>query len=262
MAPVATDRRAFLTTAFPGALLPSRRAIRIAFPGAASADLACASRIPGVEIVGARERHDAVYISGPDSVPLAVEACRAGKDVWLEPFTDVRAILAAARRYGRIVQAGTIRRSASAWKNARDAVRRGELGAISFCRITGADRLHLIDAMRFAFGDVLPLSVAAQGRAPQGVRLATFHYPGFVASWEHHAGEESVVLHGSIATLTVGPADGRLAHWQDFVDCIRTRRRPVSDIATCVGSAAVSQAAEVALRRSTRLEFIELEAFS
>jgi predicted dehydrogenase len=176
---------------------------------------------------------------------LTIEACRAGMDVWVEApvclsMDDGMRMVDAARRYGRIVQAGTAMRSAASWQNARDIIRRGDLGRISFVRMTGARRVHLIDAVQFAFGEATPLSVAAQG-GPGKIRLATFCYPGFVASWEEGACE-TVSFHGSHATLTVGREDSRACHWRNFIECVRSRRKPVSDIETAVRSTATDLA--------------------
>jgi predicted dehydrogenase len=75
-----------------------------------------------------RKDVDAVLIATPDHwhVPAAVLACQAGKDVYVEkPVThnvrEGRKIIEAARRGGRIVQAGM--------------VRSGELGEVRFVRV-------------------------------------------------------------------------------------------------------------------------------
>ena len=61
---------------------------------------------------------DAVLVATPDHwhAAIAVLACRAGKDVYVEKplahnVREGRAIVEAARRHGRIVQAGTQQRS-------------------------------------------------------------------------------------------------------------------------------------------------------
>jgi hypothetical protein len=177
---------------------------------------------------------------------LTIEACRAGMDVWVEApvcrsLEDGMRMVEAARRYGRVVQAGTFMRSGASWQNARDTVRCGELGKISFVRMTGRRRVHMIDAVQFAFGEVEPLSVTTQSNGPGRIRLATFRYPGFVASWEQGTAE-TVSFHGSHATLSVGCEDSRESHWWNFMDCVRTRRRPVSDIETAVRSTATELA--------------------
>lgn len=84
---------------------------------------------------------DAVCVSTPDHWHpyITVEACKAGKDVYVEKPAGVyvgegRKMVAAARKYKRIVQAGTWQRSSTHFREACEIVRGGELGAISFCR--------------------------------------------------------------------------------------------------------------------------------
>ncbi len=81
---------------------------------------------------------DIVLIATPDhwhALPM-IEAVRAGADVYVQKPTSVdvvesRAMLAAARKYGRVVQVGTQRRSTPHLIEARDRIiREGKLGAI------------------------------------------------------------------------------------------------------------------------------------
>jgi len=84
---------------------------------------------------------DAVCISTPDHwhAYMSVEACKAGKDVYVEKPISVaveegRIMLQAARKYNRVVQVGTQQRSGVHFARARDLVRSGRLGKISFVR--------------------------------------------------------------------------------------------------------------------------------
>lgn len=86
----------------------------------------------------ASRHHDIVIVATPDhwhAVP-AIEAMKAGADVFLEkPISlDViegEALVAAARKYKRVVQVNTQRRSNPAFARARDEyVRSGKLGAV------------------------------------------------------------------------------------------------------------------------------------
>ena len=84
---------------------------------------------------------DFVCISTPDHWHpyIAVEACKAGKDVYVEKpiclsINEGRMMVAAARKYNRVVQAGTWQRSGEHFQKACDIVRGGQLGDISFCR--------------------------------------------------------------------------------------------------------------------------------
>jgi len=81
---------------------------------------------------------DLVIVSTPDhwhALPM-IEAVKAGADVYVEKPTSVdvvesQAMLAAARRHGRVVQVGTQRRSTAHLIEARDdIVRAGRLGRI------------------------------------------------------------------------------------------------------------------------------------
>jgi predicted dehydrogenase len=92
------------------------------------------------EVLAAKDI-DAVNISTPDHwhAYMAVEACKAGKDVYVEKPISVtieegRMMVAAARKYKRVVQVGTQQRSGEHFARAREIVRSGRLGKISFVR--------------------------------------------------------------------------------------------------------------------------------
>jgi predicted dehydrogenase len=254
MSPGATRRQA-LKLACAATLFPdlSPRPPKLAFAGSDAARNREAARAAGFAIVDASYR-DALAdrsihaiclaTSLAERARMAIDACRAGKDIWVEAPVcaspaEGRALLDAARRGGRVVQAGTIWRSSRSVQEARRAVRRGDLGDIVFCRAFegrgSACSLHLIDLLQFIPGDDAPASVAVQGS--RGNLLATFRYPRFVASYERRGnGEPAIALHGATATLLVDPREAyaRVAHWRDFLSCMRSRRRPVSDIATAL----------------------------
>jgi predicted dehydrogenase len=82
---------------------------------------------------------DAVVIAAPNHwhALATVWACQAGKDVYVEkPFSydlwEGRQMVAAARKYGRMVQVGTQNRSSPLLHRVFDDLRRGELGAIRY----------------------------------------------------------------------------------------------------------------------------------
>lgn len=86
---------------------------------------------------------DVVLIATPDhwhALPT-LEALRAGADVYVQKPTSVdvvesQAMLAAARKYGRVVQVGTQRRSTPHLVEARDQIiREGKLGTIGHVEI-------------------------------------------------------------------------------------------------------------------------------
>src|SRR4029077_5987892 len=83
---------------------------------------------------------DAVCISTPDHwhAYMMVEACKAGKDVYVEKpacvyLEEGQKMIQAARKYDRIVQAGTMQRSGGYFKKAAEIVQSGALGEVTFC---------------------------------------------------------------------------------------------------------------------------------
>jgi len=83
---------------------------------------------------------DAVCISTPDHwhAYMAVEACKAGKDVYVEKPACVYVeegpkMIEAARKYDRVVQAGTMQRSGGYFQKAKEIVASGLLGDVTFC---------------------------------------------------------------------------------------------------------------------------------
>jgi len=84
---------------------------------------------------------DFVCIATPDHwhAYMTVGACKAGKDVYVEKpiSTTVEEgvkMVQAARKYKRVVQAGTMQRSGLHFQQAVNMVKSGLLGKITFCR--------------------------------------------------------------------------------------------------------------------------------
>lgn len=80
---------------------------------------------------------DAVVICTPDHwhAAISIAAMRAGKDVYVEkPMTltieEGKAMVAAEKRYGRILQVGSQQRSESAFRKAAEIVRNGWIGKV------------------------------------------------------------------------------------------------------------------------------------
>ena len=78
---------------------------------------------------------DVVCIATPDHwhAYMTVEACKHGKDVYVEKPIAVaveegRKMVQAARKYNRVVQAGTMQRSGEHFQKACEIVRSGQLG--------------------------------------------------------------------------------------------------------------------------------------
>jgi predicted dehydrogenase len=90
-----------------------------------------------------RKDVDAVLIGSPDHwhVPMTVDACAAGKDVYVEkPLThDVsegQAVIDAQNNHKRIVQVGTQQRSMPHFQKAYEILKRGDLGHIYKVHLT------------------------------------------------------------------------------------------------------------------------------
>ena len=299
MAQGSTRRRDFLKAAGCAALTikSANDRVNLAFLGVGrmgARNIGYAARVPGFEIAAicdvnqpALERFagikakrdfreiladpsiDAVCISTPDHWHgyMTVEACKAGKDVYVETpaFVNVEEgvkMVEAARKYKRVVQAGTVERSGTPVQKAREMAGSGALGEVRFCRAfeaaTTDGGVHLMDIVQFVFDEAMPFSVTAQGSTP-GTMLATFRYPGFVASYESRAGNTyGTAFHGTKGTLIVNrEANTHVAHWKNFLECIRTRAKPISEIETCVRSTATCVLAHIAMRRGTTLVWDE-----
>ncbi len=307
---------------------------------------------------------DAVSIATPDHwhAYLTVEACKAGKDVWVEKPSCVyveegQKMVEAARKYKRVVQAGTMQRSGPFFQKAREIVKSGDLGDISFCRTfqagttpkdgfgnppdsappagldwdlwlgpapkrpfnanrwgVGEDRwstfryfwdyaggamtdwgVHLMDIVQFAFDEAMPVSVAAQGgkfyvsdnTETPDTMLVTYRYPGFVGSYESRTANPfpmyndtyGTSFHGTKATLMVNRggywifpnekgkepisetrrelSEMNVRHWNNFLECLRSRQKPISDIETCVRTTTTCILANLALRHGMTLDWDE-----
>jgi predicted dehydrogenase len=84
---------------------------------------------------------DAVFVATPNHwhALATVWACQAGKDVYVEKpashsLWEGRQMVAAARKYKRIVQVGTQRRSSDASQQTAEFLRRGQLGKVLYAQ--------------------------------------------------------------------------------------------------------------------------------
>jgi predicted dehydrogenase len=310
---------------------------------------------------------DAVCISTPDHwhAYMTVEACKAGKDVFVEKPACVyveegQKMVQAARKYKRVVQAGTMQRSGGYFLKAKELVKKGALGEVTFCHTFqsgltkksgwgkpadgdpvpeglnwemwlgpapkvpfNANRwgvkaatfptfryfwdyaggamtdwgVHLIDPVHQCFDEVMPAAISAMGSKfyvednaeTPDTMLATFHYPKFLLSYESRTanpmpmfGDQgaATVIHGTEATLMVNRGGCRLIpnkrgepmmvwendnvmrdlnvpHWKNWVECIRTRQAPISEIETCVRSSTACILGNLSMRYKTWLDWDE-----
>src|SRR5579872_3297726 len=310
---------------------------------------------------------DAVCISTPDHwhAYMAVEACKAGKDVYVEKpsctyIEEGRKMVQAARKYNRVVQAGTMQRSGGYFLKAAELVKEGLVGEVTFChtyqagstpqkgfgnppdsdppadldwdmwlgpapkRQFNANRwgvktttfptfryfwdyaggamtdwgVHLIDPIHQCFGEVMPNAIVALGdkyyvqdntETPDTMH-ATFHYPKFLMTYESRTCNpltlfnehgNGTAIHGTEGTIFVNRSgcwvvpnaksavaaaawekDREMSamnepHWQNFLACIKSRQKPISEIETCVRSSAVCLLANLSMRFKTRLDWDE-----
>jgi predicted dehydrogenase len=303
---------------------------------------------------------DIVNISTPDHwhAYMTVEACKAGKDVYVEKpiccaVEEGEKMVQAARKYNRVVQAGTMQRSALHFQKACDLVRTGELGKVTFVRTWNYSNMpqegignppdsdpppgldwdlwlgpaqkrpfnanrfgvneksfsyfrwfwdyaggmmtdwgvHWLDIVQLAFNESMPATITAIGgkywlkdnRDTPDTLQVTYEYPdGFVATYENRdANKQSmfeksggILFCGTKGTLFVdrsqyrlvpeGPGEavteksessGNLRHWANFLECVRTREKPTSDIEKCFHSTATCLLGNVALRSKLRLDW-------
>ncbi|HUK15530.1 MAG TPA: Gfo/Idh/MocA family oxidoreductase [Bryobacteraceae bacterium] len=311
---------------------------------------------------------DAVCISTPDHwhAYMTVEACKAGKDVWVEKpastyVEEGRKMVQAARKYDRVVQAGSMQRSGGYFRKAAELVAAGTAGEVTFCHTfqSGSTArkgfgnppdsdappdldwemwlgpapkvpfnlnrwgvktatfptfryfwdyaggamtdwgVHLIDPLHQCFGEVMPTAVAALGdkfyvrdntETPDTMH-ATFYYPKFLVTYESRTCNPlplfgrnqgaGTTIHGTEATIFVNRsgcwlipnAKSKVAeaswendnemrqmnvpHWKNWIECIKTRQKPTSEIETCVRSSTVCQLANLSMRFKHRLDWDE-----
>lgn len=304
---------------------------------------------------------DIVCVSTPDHwhAYMTVEACKAGKDVYVEKPICVTVeegvkMVQAARKYKRVVQAGTMQRSGVHFQKAAEIVKSGELGKVAFVRTWnygngpaegignppdaqppadldwdmwlgpapirafnqnrfGVDPkafshfrwfwdyaggmmtdwgVHLLDIVQMAFDEAMPQSVTALGakywltdnRDTPDTLLVSYEYPGFLCTYENRNSNAQsmfgkgygILFHGSKGTLfvdrslyrlvpergaTLGEVEvkssnnANMAHWANFLECVRTRAKPISDIEVCQRSTTTCLLGNVALRSKLRVDW-------
>ena len=305
---------------------------------------------------------DVVCIATPDHWHpyMTVEACKAGKDVYVEKpicvtVEEGRKMVEAARKYKRVVQAGTMQRSGTHFQKATEIVRSGELGEVTFVRTWnysnspaealgnppdgdppptldwdmwlgpapkrafnanrfGVDPddkyfssfrwfwdyaggmmtdwgVHWLDIVQMAFDEKMPSSITALGekfrlkdnRETPDTLQVTYEYPGFLATYENRYGNAQsmfdksggILFCGDKATLYVDRSgykvvsesrgaeavevkssnNSNMAHWANFLECVKTREKPISDIEKCQRSTTTCLLGNVALRSKLRIDF-------
>jgi predicted dehydrogenase len=156
--------------------------------------------------------------------------------------------------------------------------------------------VHLIDPMHQCFDEVMPVSISAQGdkfyvddncETPDTM-LATFRYPKYLMSYESRTcnpmplfdfGQGAgTVIGGTQGTLFVNrskcqfvPVKGdqqiwekdpqmsamNVPHWKNWIACVKSREKPMSEIETCVRSSTTCLLGNLAMRHKTLLDWDE-----
>ncbi len=146
---------------------------------------------------------DAICISTPDHwhALMTVEACKAGKDVYVEKpafvyLDEGPKMVEAARKYNRVVQGGTMQRSMPTFLKAKEIVDSGVLGQITWCKTWACSRAKQEGFGNPADGDPPPgldwdMWLGPAPKVPfnenrWGVTKATF--PTFRYFWDYAGG--------------------------------------------------------------------------
>ncbi len=272
---------------------------------------------------------DAVLTAVPDHwhAIIAVAACRAGKDIYGEKplsltIREADAMVAAARRYGRVFQTGSQQRSDANFRFACELVRSGRIGRVRTVHVgvggpsqekylpeepvpEGFDwdrwqgpapwypyngercsgsfgggwrfirnysggmmtdwGAHHFDIAQWGLGmdGSGPVEIIPPNRAES--KTLTYRYAGGVTMY--HGGANGILFTGTDGKIEVNrgyfrtwpedlgkeplaPHEVHLyespGHVQDWIDCIRARRRPVADVAIGASSVTVCHLGNIA----------------
>ncbi len=153
--------------------------------------------------------------------------------------------------------------------------------------------VHLLDIVQMAFNEQMPKAVSTFGekyrlkdnRDTPDTIIASYEYPGFLATYENRYGNgnslsgkgSGITFHGDKGTLFVDRSEYILspetrgatpvtvksgnnansAHWANFLDCVKSRQKPISDIEVCQRSTTTCLLANVSLRSKMRLDWDE-----
>jgi predicted dehydrogenase len=288
-----------------------------------------------------------VIIAAPDHWHAlgTIWACQAGKDVYVEKplshnLVEGRRMVDAARRYNRIVQVGTQRRSGGHYISAAEFVRSGKLGKIPFARTwiagnrrpigkradaavpngvdydlwlgpapqrafnpnrfhynwhwfwdygtgeLGNNGIHALDLARWLLNLEAPTRISSGGgkffydddQETPDTHMAVYDFANCSILWEHRIWSRTgfegepwgVVLYGEKGNLIFDKdgwhvQDGDAAadktqptdapHYRNFVDCIKSRRRPNADVEEGHKSARLCHLGNIAIRTSKTLQF-------
>ena len=291
---------------------------------------------------------DAVIIATPDHwhALLTIMACQAGKDVYVEKpvshnICEGRRMVAAARKYNRVVQAGIHQRSGSHFRSAVEFVRSGKLGPVNLAKAWTVHRrksigfkndtpipqgvdydmwlgpapqrsfnpnrfhynwrwfwdygtgemgnwgVHMLDIARWGLGVDLPTRISTTGgkyhfhddQQTPDTHFVNYTYPGKTITWEHRLWSShglegrsaAAAFYGEQGTLVVdrggwkvfdmkeslssGTSDQAGTHHRNFIDCIKSREKPTSDIEIGHVTSALAHLGNIAYRLGRELTF-------
>jgi predicted dehydrogenase len=153
--------------------------------------------------------------------------------------------------------------------------------------------IHLLDIVQMAFNEIEPATIDGMGgkfylqdnRETPDTLQVTYQYPnGMIVTYENRETNSQsmfnhgygILFHGTEGTLFVDRAGYKLIperessielaevqrsneplldHWQNFLDCIKTRKRPVSDIEIGHHSTTTAILGNVSLRSKLRIDW-------
>jgi predicted dehydrogenase len=153
--------------------------------------------------------------------------------------------------------------------------------------------IHWLDIVQMAFKEEMPKAIVALGgkyylqdnRDTPDTLQVTYEYPsGVIATYENRNGNGQsmfnkgggILFHGTKGTLFVDRSEYRvvpepdselaavnekasnntnMAHWANFLECVKTRQKPISDIETGHRSTATCLLGNVALRSGLRIDW-------
>ena len=176
-----------------------------------------------------RKDIDAVAIATPDHwhAIQTIQACRAGKDVYVEKPLSVtvvegRKMIQAARRYGRIVQVGLHRRSSPMYAQLAQDVQGGKIGKVTVARTYRVSNMY--PAGIGAYPDSKPpkdldwdlwLGPRAMQPYKSNIPLYKFRwwqsYSSQVANWGVHYCDAIRWVLGETAPISISAHGGRFA---------------------------------------------------
>ena len=154
--------------------------------------------------------------------------------------------------------------------------------------------VHVLDIEQMGMNEKMPKSVNSMGgklwykdnRETADTIMATYDFGNYVANYEHRSSNANsmfgksygTMFHGSKATLFVDRSlyhvypekdsgieevevkssnNSNVAHWANFLDCVKSRQKPNSDIEICYKSTVTCLLANISLRAGKRVGWDE-----